>query len=593
MGTGMGAGAGAGGTTGDSPGSRGMGRTRGDSDYPGFVQTIPGKPTSPWLDWMDDALLFPALSGDMSADVVVVGGGIAGVLTAWLLKDNGLGVILLEGGRLCQNATGHTTAKVSIQHGLIYRHLVDKFSPAEARQYAEANQAGMDLILTLARVKRISCGLERASSYVTCSPNDAKSLELLKGEVDAAKSIGLQVSLEEHPPAPYDAGYGVKFYDQAMFDPVRFLIPLAREISGEGCAVYEHTRVLKISRVDGGQCAVETATGTVRTGRVVIATNYPILDEGHYFSKLYPKRSYAMAAYVGGMGDDGRQGVEGSGGVLPASIINGLYYHVGDDFRSWRDVVVPVGRETGSGAGGQGGHGGRGRLALFGGMRHKAGQAKDEAAKYLELLHHGMEQFPELSVAYHWSTQDYMTPDGIPFIGKSPGGEGIYIACGFGGWGMTNGALSALMLKDLIVTGGSVWEELFSPARVKPGAALKRFVEENVNVAGKVVGSVVGHMKGKTGGAEPELEPGEGAVLNVTGERRDKDDDERKLVGICRDDKGLLHRVSPVCTHLGCTCKWNTGELTWDCPCHGSRFAPDGSVIYGPAVHPLDKSPRK
>ncbi|WP_121822196.1 FAD-dependent oxidoreductase [Halostella salina] len=500
------------------------------------VESLPGAPRSRWLD-TTPATEFDPLDGDLRADVAVVGGGIAGITTATQLQEAGQSVALLEADRVVEAVTGHTTAKVTSQHGLIYDHLRTAFDTKTARLYAEANEAAIEEIATRVENRTIDCDFQRRPAY-TYVADDGKRRDVRR-EAVAARRAGLPAEFVEATPLPYDVECAVRFDDQAQFHPRKYLLELVEDLPGDGSDVFEHTRVTDVS--DGDPCRVETERGTVRADDVVVATHFPAFDRAGYFARQYPKRSYVLAARLNGTPPEG------------------MYYRDEEPYFSVRTHA-----------------GDDGEFVFVGGQNHKTGQGGSTADRYRELASEARKRFDIDGIAYRWSTQDYRTADRVPFVGRlGPGTEHLYIATGFGGWGMTGGTVAGMLLSDLIVEGESPWAEVFDPMRFDPAASAREVISENAKVAREFVGDWA--TKPLTGVVT--LSPGDATVSRDGG----------RVVGTYRDADGEDHRVSAVCPHMGCLLEWNDGEKSWDCPCHGSRFTYEGEVLDGPANEDLSR----
>ena len=480
---------------------------------------------------------YPALEAPLEVDVAVLGAGIAGLSTALLLKNGGARVAVIEAARICGATTGHTTAKVSAQHGLIYDTLTSSFGKDGARAYAEANVAAVDLIEALVHEHGIGCDWERRASYVY-TEQDSYVPQIHK-EAEAAQQAGLPASYTEETDLPWTVKAAVRFDNQAQFHPRRYCLALARLIDGDGSRVFEHTRARGVE--DGSQCVVKTDRHDIRAAYVVLATHLPFLDRGAFFAKCHPEREYALSV------------------ALDGAVPKGMYLSAEQPTRSIRQHPFDGGESL-----------------ILSGDSHKTGQDDDTQRHYAALDQFARERFDVRSVDYRWSTQDHMPVDQVPYIGKlRRGSERLYVATGFKKWGMTNGTVAGVVISDAILGRENPWTELFDPNRVKPRASAKQFVKENVNVARRFLGD---RITKRASDSTDGLAPGE-AMLSSVG---------RKQIAISRAQDGALHAVSARCTHMGCIVNWNPAETTWDCPCHGSRFAPDGSVLEGPAVAALD-----
>ncbi|MEA2453627.1 MAG: hypothetical protein QOG04_2337 [Actinomycetota bacterium] len=453
--------------------------------------------------WVDatESPDYPALKDTLSVDVAVVGAGIVGITAAYLLKQEGLTVAVIERKEIARGVTGYTTAKVTSSHNLIYSKLLSSFGEEGARIYGRSNEAGKEKIAALVEDLDIDCGFERADNYVYTEVDGA--VASIRAEVDAALRVGLPVEFTTDTELPFEVKGALRFTNQAQFDPRRYLIALAALVDGGGSHIFQNTVVTGVE--ESHPCTVTTETGQVHAQDVIVATHMPILDRGLFFTKVHPYRSYVIADRV------------------DREVPRGMYISTGGPTRSLRSI--PTDNE---------------RLLLVGGEGHKTG-TDEETAKYYERLetwayeHYGMD-----APRYRWSTQDNVSVDKVPYIGRlTRGSDHVFTATGFGKWGMTNGTLSAMILTDHIVGRPNEWAALYDSKRIKPFASAQKFVTENAEVATHFVGD------------------------------------------------RLTHAKSPRCTHLGCVLRKNDAEGSWDCPCHGSRFDADGNVIQGPAISGL------
>lgn len=469
-------------------------------------------------------------------DVAVVGAGITGLTTALLLQQGGARVALLEAGRVCSGVTAYTTGKVTSLHGLTYGPLRQTFGEETARVYGEANEAALAQVESLVEELGIDCNWERRPNYTYTT--DEKTLAKVEREVEAAQAAGLPASFTTETELPFEVLGAVRFENQAQFHARKYALGLAEAFQSGGGRVYERSRVVDVD-TSAGLCTVEGG-GTVEAEHIVLATQIPILDRGGFFAKTHPSRSYLVA-------------FEAEGEPL-----EGMYISKGGSSWTLRSAEG-------------------GRYLLAGGQGHKTGQEPDTPARYAAIERWAREHFEVGRAAYRWSAEDYMPVDGLPYVGTLPFGNGrVWVATGYQKWGLTNGTVAALIIRDGVGGRPNPWTETFDANRADVGASAKEFVKENLDVAARFVGDRVAHLSGE----EPEaLAPGEGAVVEADGER----------LGAYRDEDGQLHAVSLVCTHLGCHVTWNPAERTWDCPCHGSRYDVDGEVLHGPAVRPLER----
>ena len=419
---------------------------------------------------------FPPLEGDLRTQVLIIGGGMAGLLCAYFLKQEGVDCLLLEAGTIAGGVTGNTTAKLTVQHGLCYADLLRRFGREKALMYLNANLEALDTYRALC--EGVDCGFEPKSSYVY-SLDDRAGLER---EVRALEELHYPAELVDTPNLPFRTVGAVKFPDQAQFHPLKFLAALVPDLP-----IREHTRVLELR----GYEAV-TDRGTVTADKIIVATHFPFLNKhGLYFLKLYQSRSYVLA-------------LEG------AADPEGMYLDASGEGLSLRSA--------------QG-------LLLLGGGGHRTGK---KGGGWAELRREARRYWPGSVEKYHWAAQDCMSLDGVPYIGRySRSTPRLYVASGFNKWGMTGSMTAARLLTQQVLGQPSPYAPVFEPGRtiLRPQLAVNG-VESAVN---------------------------------------------------------LLTPTAPRCPHLGCALKWNRAEHSWECPCHGSRFAESGRVLNNPANGDLKK----
>jgi glycine/D-amino acid oxidase-like deaminating enzyme/nitrite reductase/ring-hydroxylating ferredoxin subunit len=480
----------------------------------------------------------PVLQEDVRCEVAVVGGGVCGIAAADRLAEAGRDVRVLEAGRLVQGVTGHTTAKLTSQHGLVYDEFVSRFDETHAQHYADVNQAAIETVADRVDEANIDCNFARAPAYTYVT--DPDRLDEVHAEVDAARRLGLPAHFVEDPPVPFDVAGAVRFDDQARFHPRRLLLELADKVDEGSAEIHERSPVVEIQ--DGDPCTVETESHTVQADDVIVATHFPVADEAGYYARMWPKKSYVLAVRLAG--------------EQPT----GMHYRDGDPIFSIRPRA-----------------GADEDLVLFTGQNHRTGTG-DEAERYRRLEETVRSRFDVEHVAYRWTTQDFVSVDGLPFVGPAgPSSEHVYIATGFGGWGLTNGIAAGRMLADTVVSDEPEALAAFDPTRVTVETDTARsFLAHNVEAAKQLVTDQVSRF---TQPQEIDLEPGEGQVVHRDGEP----------IAAYRDPEGELHVRSAICPHMGCQVAWNGADESWDCPCHGSRFDPKGNVIDGPAVQGLEE----
>ncbi len=495
-----------------------------------------GRNVSYWVESTPDPAFQP-LTADLRVECAVIGSGITGLTTAFLLQRAGMKVAVIEMDGVARGVSGYTTAKVTSLQGTIYSQLESKHGSDAATRYATANEAALATVESLVREHAIDCDFETRSNYTYCE--DPSDLAKIGQEVEAASRAGLPVELVHETDLPYDVAGAVRLDGQAQFHPRKYLLRLVDELQRGGCLFFDDTRATGVD--EGEPCTVETTGGTVRADHVVVATHYTFLDRSMMFPRVHPKRSYALA------------------GPVPAgNVPSGMYLSTEP---TWSVRTLRDGDEV---------------LVLAGGSGHNVGQHYDTEERYTRLEEWARSKLGMTEVRYRWSTQDGSSVDVLPYIGRlTPGSRRVFTATAFGKWGMTNGTLAGMIISDLVTGTENEWASLFDPHRATLKASASKLVKENVKVARHLFGDRVKHPQS---GVPGDLAPGEAAVSG-TGVGQ---------VAVYRDEDGELHKVSAVCTHLGCIVAWNNAERTWDCPCHGSRFGFDGTVVQGPAVKDLE-----
>lgn len=491
-----------------------------------------------WIATAPDTAYPPLDADGRDVDVAVVGGGLVGLTTALLLARAGRSVAVLEAKRIGRQVTGGTTAKVTVQHGLIYGYLTETFGVEAARAYAESNLAGFRWIQEEVRGRQIDCDYETRASYV--HTGDPERVPQLEREVEACIGAGLSASFQDTLPLPFPVRGAVRFDGQAQFHPLKYLAAQAEALRALGGHVHEQTTVLDVQ--EGRPCRVETDRGAVTAREVVVASNIPMLDRGGYFAKAYPYRHMAIA-----------------GRIEEAAVPDGMFLGIDEPTRSLRTVPYEGGR-----------------LLVAVGEAFPTGHG-DTGQKLAALEDFAGRHFGVSDILYRWGNQDYYAADRVPYVGRLlPASRHIRVATGFNAWGITSGTAAAMILADAVLEQPNPWASFYDSTRVKPRASGRRMLEKNLHVARTWTKD---HLRSYAEKDADSLAPGEGGIVRGDG----------KDTAAYRDEDGQLHLLSPICTHMRCKVSWNAAERSWDCPCHGSRFATDGSVLHGPAVAPLDK----
>jgi glycine/D-amino acid oxidase-like deaminating enzyme/nitrite reductase/ring-hydroxylating ferredoxin subunit len=506
-------------------------------------EELPGAPRSLWLDGPEvGGLGAPALTADLEVDACVIGGGIAGVTTALELARGGRSVALLERYRVGAGVTGHSTAKLSSLQGSTYSELERRHGASGAAGYAELNEGAIAYVVDRVQVLDINCDLRRRPHALFAWT--AEQAEELDAEAAAAARAGLDVRRTDDLGLPFPIAGALVREDQAELQIASYVMALVEALRAAGGQVFEGTVATHVG--EGSRPTVRTASGAkVRARDVVVATHYPILDRGLFFPRLTPKRSYCLAVRV------------------PGPLPDLMAIAIGSPTRSLRAAPDPSrpGEE----------------LLILGGEGHAAGKHGDETPeRYRALWAFAQEHFDATEATHRWSAHDMTTADGLPYAGRlTPLSRHVWVATGFRKWGLTNGTAAGQILAGRILGKEHPRGGLFDTARFTPRRSALGVAREGLKDTRHLVGDRLRRPEGKSADL---LEPGgDGRLLKLDGD----------LVAASRDVDGTVHAVSPVCTHLGCRVAWNRAERSWDCPCHGSRFAPDGAVLQGPAVQPL------
>jgi glycine/D-amino acid oxidase-like deaminating enzyme/nitrite reductase/ring-hydroxylating ferredoxin subunit len=493
--------------------------------------------------WIDDTPIrkFPKLQRNISADVLVVGAGVTGITAAYLLEKAGLTVALIERGQVASIDTGHTTAHLTYVTDVQLQQLVRSFGKDHAQAAWDAGAAAIDEIETIVEEERIECEFTRVPAHLH-APVDAsskKEASSLKKEADLAAQLGFDVAYVSS--ATYFNLPAVRFANQAKFHPRKYLRSLVEKISGNGSHVFEQSAA---SEFDPKKLRVKVSRNWISFDRVVMATNNPLVGLASvtaatlFQTKLSLYTSYVLGARV-------------PVGTIPEALFwdtREPYDYLRVDKRSGFDYVV------------------------FGGEDHKTGQKRNTTRAYARLLARLKKIIPPARVDHRWSGQVICSPDGLPYIGENA--ERQFVATGYCGNGITFGTVAAMMARDWTTGRKNPWTELFAVDRKKIKGAAWNYLRENKDYPYYMIKDRLARSEADS---VRELKPGEGMIIGGRG----------KKVAAFRAPNGNIHRLSPVCTHLGCLVRWNPAESTWDCPCHGSRFKPTGEVIAGPAEKPL------
>lgn len=462
-----------------------------------------------------------SLSGHLHTQAAVIGGGLTGILCAYLLKEKGISPIILEAEETAHGVTAYTTGKITAQHGLVYDKMIRDMGEENARKYLYANLDATQKFKELIVKNNIDCNYEELPNIIYTLSDEEKIMR----EVQAANQLGLASEIIYNSPLPFPIKAGIRNYYSAQFNPLQFIQHLAKELT-----IYEHTKVLQIK---GG--TIITNNGTVTADHIIVASHYPIKDvPGFYFPRLTQSRSFLIA-------------------IQHKQKLDGMYLdeaQSGMTLRSYDNYLI------------------------LGGFAQCTGC--DSQASMDALEQKAKELYPNEPIEFLWAAQDCMSLDSIPYIGRySMFTPNLYVATGYNKWGMTGSMVAAMLLSDQITHRDNPYASVFAPNRLNLKTSGAKLMHNFKTYAKSISKAVFGT-------AEPTLDDvknGEGRIIQIGSKKR----------GVYKDESGSCHFIDPVCSHMGCQLKWNGGEKSWDCPCHGSRFDVDGNVINDPACHNIKK----
>ena len=488
---------------------------------------------------------FSKLEKDLETQVCIIGAGIFGISTAYYLTQKGYNVTILERDKIANRVTGHTTAKITSQHGLIYHYLLSQYGKEFARKYYLANQKSIQEIEKIITQNQIDCDFERQNSCVyTTNQSEIKKIE---EELQALKELDIEASKTEKTPLPFEIVSGIEFKNQAQFNPIKYIDGLVKRITDTKGKIFENTLCYDIKR-DGDSYICYTENNTVKAKYVVLASHYPFINfPGVYFAKMYQSSSYVI-------------GID-----TKSELFDGMYINIQSPIYSFRTA-----KDADK------------KILLLGGGDHKTGENTSYQDSYGLLEEKAKQWYLNCEIKYRWSTRDCITLDKIPYIGEfSNTLPNMYVGTGFNKWGMTSSNVAARIITDKIDEKENEYSEVFEATRLNPivnkdevknmvSQTVKSLVVERIEEPEKVINDET---------SLDDLKQETGQIIEWNGEK----------VGVYKDIEGKMFAVKPVCTHLGCILNWNGADKTWDCPCHGSRFDYTGKNLYNPALKDLEK----
>ena len=474
------------------------------------------------------------LDSNINCDVCIVGAGIFGLTCAYYLSKCGLKVVVIDKNGIAEKTTGHTTAKITSQHGLFYTYLINSYSEEFARDYLLANENAIENIENIINLENINCDFEKQSSFVYTTKKD--EINKIKKEVDNVNKLGLHANFVTKTGLPFEIEGAVQFPNQAQFNPLKYVHGLCKNIN----EIYTNTTVYDIKH-ENGELNFFTTGGTIHSKYGILASHYPFLNfPGMYFFKMYQSTSYII-------GIDTKK-----------TLGNGMYITASSPTYSFRTAN----------------YNGK-KILLLGGLDHKTGFPVSPAQSYEALENYAKSLYPNCEILFRWDTNDCITLDKIPYIGLfSNVIDNLYVGTGFNKWGMTSSNVAANIVCDQILGKENKYSYVFNSNRVNP---IKNHTEMKNMIVESTESLFIKKIKDSSISFD-NIESDSGGIIEIN----------KQKVGIYKHPSGELYAVKPICTHLGCLLSWNDTDKTWDCPCHGSRFDYKGNNIHDPAFLNLE-----
>lgn len=482
-----------------------------------------------WVKHAGQKETYPSISKEMDANIVIVGAGLTGLSTAYYLSKVTNDVFVLEADEVCYGASGRNTGKVTAQHGLLYKDIIEMYGRDFALQYYQANEEAIQSIASIIEEHHIACDFQRCSAALFTQ--DKTMIAQLQDEYQAYLDLRIPCTFIEHTPFPFAIEAGLQMHYQAKFNPYAYGQALAKMISEAGIHIYEHSPVETMVNDDDGTYTLLVNGKKIHANKVIFASQFPFIDHAHlYFTRMYCEQESIICAEL----------KEDAPDTMMLNIEKPLHSYNG-----------------------------YGQRMFIGGKNYKSGQTCEVSEENFHA--HALKTFHLDTIDDEWSSQDYITFDKLPFIGKlDKYNEKILFASGFNKWGNTTSNIAGKLLCAHVLDQPSQYRSLFSPQRFK-NIFSAPFVKENLNVAYEFIKGKIKHGDHEY----PYIQ--QGKAMQIDGH----------TYGVYRDEYEALFIVDITCPHLGCICNFNAVDKTWDCPCHGSRYSYTGEIVKGPTTQCL------
>ena len=478
------------------------------------------------------------LTEDITTDICIIGAGIFGITCGYYLTKLGYNVTILEKSDIGSKATGHTTGKITSQHGLFYDYLINSYGQKFAKDYLDVNEKAIKNIKNIIDEENINCDFKYQNSYIYTTKKE--EFNFIKQEYNAVSNLCYNCELVTKTGLPFDIVGAICFKNQAEFHPVKYLAGLCKCITKKKGEIYTNTTAIDV-KMDASDYITYANDHQIKSKYVIIATHYPFINfPGFYFTKMYQSTSYLIAVDTN------------------KTLFKGMHISACEPTISFRTALYN-----------------NKEILLIGGMDHKTGHPSSYKDTYGKLEEVAKKYYPDSDILFKWNTRDCISLDKLPYIGCfSTSTPNMFVGTGFKKWGMTLSNIASNIIVDKICGNYNKYEYLFKSTRLKP---IKNH-DEFKNIVIQSANSLLIDKLKKPNMTFDKIQPNSGSIIEVNGEK----------VGIYKSESGNLYAVKPICTHLGCLLSWNDIDKTWDCPCHGSRFNFDGTNLYDPAFKDLN-----